>query len=210
MKFLSLLSFMSLTSFVVGCDDHGPGVPAGSPCADLNQVSLVDCASTSGAVTDEACVPLDDAIRNGRAMTNDARAPSVTAPTEMQSLPPATPFAFTWTAPVSLRPRYRPMTVGDELRRWVTLIPEAEAHCDAFSGRAYELRFKVGDAVVLRRQQSATSWTPSAAEWARLSTAAGTRTVELTVYTATYTSNQIGAGNGPFVQSAPRRFTLTR
>lgn len=102
------------------------------------------------------------------------------------------------------------MTVGDELRHWVMLIREAESHCVTFTGRGYRVRLKVGDTVVLRSQQSGTWWAPSTAEWGRLTTAAGTQSVELTVYTALYSNNQIGSGNGPFVQSAPRRFTLAR
>lgn len=206
----SRLLVLLITAYVAGgCDDHGSNVPAGSPCANSQQISLPDCNAATD-VSDESCVPLDDAIRNNRVMANDARAPSITAPTEMQAVPAAQPFMFAWTAPTAWRPRHRPMTVGDELRRWTTLLPEAEAHCNPFTGRGYELRFTAGGTVIFRRQQSALSWTPTAAEWSRLTTAIGTQTAELTIYTAVYSNNQISTGNGPFAQSMPRRFTLAR
>ena len=126
----------------------------------------------------------------------------------MQAVARAAPFTFTWTAPVASIPARRPMTVGDELRRWTTLVPEAEAHCDPFTGRAYELRIKAGANVLLRRQQSALSWTPSAAEWTYLTGAIGTQTAELTIYTATYVANQISTGAGPFYPMTARRFTV--
>lgn len=207
MKTPLLACLLFVSSLAAGCDDHG--APPGSPCADSQQVSLPDCEA-SATVSDESCVPLDDAIRNNRVTTSDARAPSVMAPTEMQAVPAATPFAFAWTAPTALLPRRRAMTVGDELRRWVTLLPEAEAHCSPFTGRGYELRFKVGTTVVFRRQQTTTTWTPTAAEWTRLTSAIGAQTAELTIYTVLYTNNQINTGNGPFAPSAPRRFTLAR
>jgi hypothetical protein len=100
------------------------------------------------------------------------------------------------------------MTFADELRRWTALIPEAEAHCEPFSGRAYELRFKVNGATVFRRQQSATSWTPDAADWAILVAAGGGQSVELVVYTALFNSGVVGTGAGPFSAMASRRFTL--
>lgn len=190
------------------CHDHTE-VPATSPCADSQQVSLPSCEAAGGdGFSDEACIALDDAIRASRAAVNDARAPSITAPTEMQAVPRATPFTFAWTAPVAVIPARRPMTVGDELRRWVTLIPEAEAHCEPFTGRAYELRLKVGATVALRRQQSALSWTPTAAEWTYLTGAIGTQTAELTIYTASYVANQISTGAGPFYPMTARRFTV--
>lgn len=204
-----IVLWFSVSLFLLACDDHGKGPPAGSPCADRQQVSLPDCSGGADGFSDESCVPLDDALTNNRATSSDSRAPSITAPTEMQAVPAATPFTFRWSAPTASRPQ-RAMTVGEELRRWFTLLPEAEAHCAPFSGRAYELRFRVGSNVVFRRQQSTLSWTPTAAEWTSLTNAIGAQTAELTIYTALYTSNQIGTGNGPFVQTAARRFTVAR
>ncbi len=190
-----------------GCHEHVTP-PSGSPCSDREQVSLPTCESGADRFSDEACIALDDTIRRG-ATTNDARAGTITAPTEAQAIPTATPFTFTWTAPTARRAPRVP-TWRDELLRLVTPLPEAHAHCDPFTGRAYELRIAVGATVILRRQQSATSWTPTAAEWAYLTRTIGTQTAQLTLYTASMVNNQITAGNGPFVPAMTRRFTLAR
>ena len=203
--------FASLSlAALAGCSDSTPApTPTVSPCADRQQVSLPNCLATGGdGFSDEACIALDDAIASNRVTANDARSASITAPTESQAVPRATPFTFSWTAPTAMIPRRRPMTVGDELRRWITLIPEAEAHCAPYSGRGYELRFKVGSNVIYRRQQSALSWTPSTAEWGYLTTAIGTQTAELTIYTASFVSSAISQGTGPFAPMAARRFTI--
>jgi hypothetical protein len=199
---------MLCLAWLTGCHEHEE-IPATSPCADRQQVSLPACDTAGGdRFSDEACIALDDTIRRS-ASTNDARAATITAPTEGLALPAATPFTFTWSAP-TMALRRRPMTVGDELRRFVTLLPEAEAHCAPFTGRAYELRITAGGTVILRRQQSTTTWTPTAAEWAYITSTIGTRTAELTLYTATLVSNQVSAGAGPFYAAAPRRFTIAR
>lgn len=194
-------------AFLTACHEHVE-VPPTSPCADRQQVSLPACESGADRFSDEACIALDDTLRRS-ATANDARAAAITAPTEGQRVPAATPFTFTWSAP-SMALLRRPMTFGDELRRLLTPLPEAQAHCDPFTGRAYELRIKVGSTVLLRRQQSATTWTPSAAEWAYLTGAIGAQTAELTLYTAALVSNQVSAGTGPFYATAPRRFTIAR
>lgn len=204
---LASLALVSLSW--VACSDDPAVAPAPSPCSDRQQVSLPNCLMTGGdGFSDEACIALDDAIRSNRVTVSDARSAAITAPTDMQAVPRATPFAFTWTAPTAMIPRRRPMTVGDELARWTSLIPEAEAHCAPFTGRAYELRFKVGASVIYRRQQSALSWTPTAAEWTYLVSAIGAQTAELTIYAASFVTGQISSGAGPFTPMATRRFTV--
>lgn len=201
-------SLPTLALLAVGCGHDD--APVTAACGDPTQVSLPSCSAGTDNFSDEACTVLDDAIAT-RATSQDARAPSVTAPTEGQRVPRATPFTFSWTAPVAARPRLRApraMTLADELRRWTTLLPEAEAHCEPFSGRAYELRFKVNGATVLRRQQSSTSWTPDARDWGILVAGGAGRTVELTVYTALFNNGQIGTSAGPFTPMAARRFVL--
>ncbi|MFO0646992.1 MAG: hypothetical protein U0326_12195 [Polyangiales bacterium] len=205
----ALASFALISCSWVACSDDTTPAPAPSPCTDRQQVSLPNCLMTGGdGFSDESCIALDDAIRSNRATVSDARSAAITAPTEMQSVARAAPFTFAWTAPTAMRPRRRPMTVGDELLRWTSLIPEAEAHCAPFTGRAYELRFKVGASVIYRRQQSAMSWTPTAAEWTYLTGAIGAQTAELTIYTASFVTGQISTGAGPFTPMAARRFTV--
>jgi hypothetical protein len=199
---------LSLIALVEGCGhDDAPPSPA---CGDPSRLSLPNCAADPDQFSDEACTVLDDAIAS-RASTQDARAAEVMAPTEAQRLPRATPFAFAWTAPTARRGPLRApraMTLADEMRRWTTLLPEAEAHCEPFSGRAYELRFRVDGATVFRRQQSTTRWMPDAHDWAILVAAGGGHTVELTVFTALFNRGVVGTGAGPFSAMASRRFTL--
>lgn len=205
---LKSLSPWALSLVALGCGHDD--APVAAACGDPTQVSLPNCSAGADGFSDEACTVLDDAITT-RASAQDARAPSVTAPTEGQRVPRATPFTFSWTAPVAARPRLRApraMTLADELRRWTTLIPEAEAHCEPFSGRAYELRLRVNGATVLRRQQSATSWTPDGRDWSLIVAGGAGRTVELTVYTALFNNGQIGPSAGPFTPMAARRFVL--
>ncbi len=200
---------LAIASLAACSDDTTTPTPTASPCTDSQQVSLPNCLATGGdSFSDESCIALDDAITSNRATVNDARSASITAPTEMQAVSRATPFTFAWTAPTAMIPKRRPMTVGDELRRWITLIPEAEAHCSPFTGRGYELRFKVGANVIYRRQQSALSWTPTAAEWGYLTTAIGAQTATVTIYTASFVSSAISQGTGPFTPMAARRFTI--
>lgn len=203
------LSILAVSALVVAGCGHDDAPVAGA-CGDPQQVSLPSCSSGSDLFSDEACTVLDDAIAS-RATVQDARAPSVTAPSEAQRVPRATPFTFAWTAPVAGRLRLQPrraLTLADELGRWTTLLPAAEAHCEPFSGRAYELRFRVNGATVFRRQQSATTWTPDARDWAILVAGGGGRTVELVVYTALFNNGQIGQSSGPFTPMASRRFGL--
>lgn len=207
--FLATLSALAgAVALVAACDEHTTVV---GPCADPNVISLPACPDEDG-FSDETCQGFDDRTSNGQSMANDARAPSITAPTEGQAVAGATPFTFRWTAPTACRrpaPGTRALTFADEWRRWTTLVPEARAHCPPFSGRGYDLIFRRGGQVILRRQQSGSSWTPDAATWTRLRTATAGGQVELTIQTATFAANVIASGAGPFVQSAPRRFTLT-
>lgn len=133
----------------------------------------------------------------------------MTAPAENQAVPAATPLTFTWAVPTA-RAAARSMTPADELRRLFTPLPEAHAHRAPFAGRACELRVTAGGRVLLRRQQSATSWTPTASRWAYRTGAIGAQTAEPAVYTASVVNNQITSGNGPCYPSAPWRFTLAR
>jgi len=195
-----------------GCtDDPVPVADAALACTDPAQISLPNCTAGPDRFSDEACTGLDDAI--ARVATNDAQAPTVVAPTEGQAVPSATPFVFRWDEPTAalpllprVHPRGRAFSWRDDLARWSVLVPEAHAHCTPFSGRAYELQFRVAGRLVLRRQQSSTSYTPGPDAWDRLRTAGGP--VELTVVTALFNQNVIFPGNGPFAPSAPRRFTL--
>lgn len=198
----------ALALLVVGCSQAPAVTPPAGACMNADLISLPACESGADRFSDEACTVLDDALTRSL-VTDAARAPTVTAPTQDEALPGATPFTFTWSAPTARRalPPRRPMTWRDELARWTTLLPEAHAHCVPFSGRAYELRFVINGMVVLRRQQSLTSYTPDAARWSYLRATAAGRPIELRIATARMSNNQVGAG--PFIAAEGRRFTIT-
>lgn len=160
---MALVACAAVPLAFAACGGTEAPPPAANACGDPTQVSLPACAGAGeDPFSDEACIPLDDSVRAGRVTVDDARAPAITAPAEGQVVPGATPFAFAWTAPTALR---RAPTPADEWRRLVTLVPEAEAHCAPFTGRAYELAFRAGATVLLRRQPSRTGWTPDEATW---------------------------------------------
>lgn len=205
----TLAALLSLpVVFAAACSDHDHSTGSAA-CIDPQQLSLPDCESGADRFSDEACTSFDDALSRSTT-TDDSRAAVITAPTEGQALTAATPFTFTWVAPTAslVSPSMNDQGWAETAWRLVDPLPKAEAHCEAFTGRAYELRLLVGDAVVFRRQTSALSWSPDAAQWQRIVSAAGTRTVELRIYTAQFNTNQINQGSGPFVAMASRHFTI--
>ncbi len=202
----ALAALLSLPAvFAVACHDHPDGTTSPA-CTDPAQISLPACDTGPDRFSDEACTVFDDALSN-RATTDDGRTASVIAPSDGQVIPAATPFTFTWTAPAAQRRRAAPSLAATVWRAFDPL-PEAHAHCEPYSGRAYELRFSVNGAVVMRRQTAALSWTPDAIQWQRLVSAVGANTVELRVYAATFSANQINPGSGPFAPMAARSFTI--
>lgn len=213
----ALVSLLALPALFVACGTTAAPDAAVSPCENPSVISLPSCSSGVDRFSDEACAALDDRLSRGAATRDNAHAPTVTAPTEGQAIPAATPFQFRFDPPMALGPTRgvpfgapRAMTLADELSRWSTLVPEAQAHCPVFSGVGYELSFKVSGRVVLRRQQSLTAWTPDAATWTQFTTAAGSNPVELTVYAATFSSTMIPTGSGPYAPTTPRTFTFSR
>jgi hypothetical protein len=157
---------------VAGCgDDHGAAVDA----------VLLDDAS------DEAWGAFKDAVDQGHATVNDARAAALTAPQSGQTIPGASPIALTWAAPAG-KPAALPH--GIDTGRFVWLV---------LSGGG-ELAGKL-NVVAL----STTTWTPDAASWAKLVSAG---TVRVDVYTATLDTGAVT--EGPFSRSASVTFTIAR
>ncbi|MBL8682600.1 MAG: hypothetical protein JNK05_25755 [Myxococcales bacterium] len=182
---------------------------------------LPACDRGGDPYSDEACFALDDVESRTRATVDAMRAPTITAPTAGAALPAATPFAFQWTAPTALAPRTTPLrwrrasvtpaleartpTALDELRRWTSLVPEAHAHCAPFSGLGYGLDFRANGRVVLRVEQSATSYTPSALAWDMLRAAGGP--IEIRITAARFRNSTVS--EGPFESPTRVTFTIT-
>src|SRR4051812_955581 len=91
----SLAATLAAPVVFVACSSETPApLPTGGACGNPNLMSLPSCTSASGdRFSDEACAVFDDHITRG-VTTDAARSPSITAPTEMQALPGATPFTF--------------------------------------------------------------------------------------------------------------------
>ena len=197
------------------CNDAGDSA---APSRCLTAV-LPACDRGGDPYSDEACFSLDDTESRSGAMVDPMRAPTITAPATGAALAAATPFNFEWTAPTALAPRVTPLrwrrasvtpaplagspSVLDELRRWTSLVPEAHAHCAPFSGLGYGLDFRAGGRVVLRVEQSGTSFRPGALAWDMLRGAGGPIEVRIT---ATRFRNST-VSEGPF--EAPTRVTFT-
>ncbi len=181
------------------------------PCRD-GTILLMGCEPDDGGViqdrfTDEACGGLDTAETRAAPTTSDAQAPAIDAPSEAQALPGATPFTFRWhpqglalRAPLSPRPfRWQ-----DDLARWTTLLPSAEAHCAPFGGLGYALIFAAEGQRVFRVETGRTDWTADPVAWRRLRAAHGA--ISLTIEAARFASNTVT--EGPVISVTPRTFTI--
>lgn len=198
----------------------GDGGDAAAPSRCLTAV-LPACDRGGDPYSDEACFALDDTESRTAATVDAMRSPTITAPTQGAALPGAMPFAFQWTAPTALAPRVTPLrwrrassaptlvartpTVLDELRRWTTLVPEAHAHCAPFSGLGYGLDFRANGRVLLRVEQSATSFTPSAIAWDMLRGVGGP--IEIRITAARFRNSAVS--EGPFESPTRVTFTIT-
>lgn len=201
------------------CNDSGA-----APSRCLTAV-LPQCDRGPDPYSDETCFALDDAESRSGATVDAMRAPALTAPTQGQALPGATPFTFRWSAATALLPTRTPSqwnvasrapspahefnsrapTVLEELSRWTTLVPEAQAHCAPFSGVGYGLDFRAGGRVILRVEQSLTEYTPGAAAWEVLRGATGP--IELRITAARFRNSVVS--DGPFESPTRVTFTIT-
>lgn len=187
--------------------------PYGNPCQDgtyqlLNCLVGPDGGPPIEHFSDEACINLDQAEMRGPIMQNNSIAPTITAPTQGQVLPGATPFVFMWSAGnVALRrvpPSFRAITLADEWARWTTLIPEADAHCPPYSGLGYAAVFLSQGQEVLRAETEFLMYTPTMNAWQMLQGA--TPPISMYVEVAQFDTSALTAG--PWEQTAPVTFSI--
>lgn len=156
-----------------------------------------DVIFESGA-TDEAWFTVDDAPP----VVDDAAAPRLTAP--VSPVPRAAPARFEWNggavaAAASIGSPQRPRRdVLDVIAR--ELFPVARAHEPPVTGPIYRLTIGLGaGAAPVRVLTGATSYTPSADIWSRISGAAGPLEIEIS-------GSYLQTGRleeGPYVASTP-------
>jgi hypothetical protein len=84
-------------------------------------------------------------------------------------------------------------------------VPEAHAHCAPFSGLGYGLDFRANGRVVLRVEQSTTSYTPSALAWDMLRAAGGP--IEIRITATRFRNSTVS--EGPFESPSRVTFTIT-
>jgi hypothetical protein len=182
------------------------------PCHD-GTIVLLECEPVDGSIadrfTDEACAALDTAETRMTPTPSDSQAPAIDAPTEGATLPNASPFTFTWHPQgfafrIEPSPAFRAFEWRDDVARWTTLLPAAEAHCAPFGGVAYALVFRADNQQILRLETANTSWTPEDADWTRLRAARGT--ISLSIEAARFSNNEVT--EGPVVSATPRTFTI--
>jgi hypothetical protein len=191
------------------CSENDAGA---GPCQN-GDIVLLECEPVDGSTpdryTDEACEALDTAESRMAPTPSDSQAPAIDAPAEGAALPSATPFTFTWHPQglayrIQPAPSQRGFEWRDDLARWSTLLPAAEAHCAPFGGVAYALVFRANNQQLLRVETANTSWTPEGDAWTRLRAAVGT--ISLTIEAARFASNAVT--EGPVVSVTPRTFTI--
>jgi hypothetical protein len=202
------------------CPDATPA--DGAAASRCITAVLPQCDRGGDPYSDEACFALDDAESRAPATVDAMRAPAITAPMEAESLPSATRFTFRWSAAMALLPRRTPlrwasvsssdssaplaraMTFREELARWTTLVPEAQAHCAPFSGIGYGLDFRANGRVILRVEQSLTEYTPTPLAWDALRAAGGP--IEIRITAARFRNSAVS--EGPFESPTRRTFTI--
>ncbi|MDP3277113.1 MAG: hypothetical protein Q8Q09_18115 [Deltaproteobacteria bacterium] len=220
-------SLVLALSLFAGCSPGAPACEGGScdaadaaPASRCYLAALPACEGGNDRYSDEACLSLDDRETRVPAVRDATRAPIVLSPTQNEALPAATAPTFRWSVVLASRLRdraapqiawlstaprpARAMTFTEELSRWLTLIPEAQAHCAPFSGVGYGVDFISAGRVLLRVEQSRTEYTPTSAAWAQLRAATGP--IEMRITAARFRNNEVT--EGPYESVERRTFTI--
>ncbi len=198
----------------VGCSDDDPAAPAASGGAGG---AAAGAGGTNGANAGAAAKPdisgvvyaegaTDEALESVvgvQPTVGDSKAPLVSLPAANgEAISQLAPPTFAWSAAIALR------EVGP-LRRALALasLRQAHAHGDPNTGLVYYLEFSDSNgAPLLRVFTTKTTYTPDATAWAKLVVAGGA--ISLRVTGARVENNDLVAGGGPFVASAPRTFSI--
>jgi hypothetical protein len=176
---------------------HGGACGAGDPPANP---ALSDVIFAGGATA-----PALEQLLAASPVSDAGRAPVIDSPPSVALLSATTPFTFQWHMPGKAAQRGAPRLLPPDrapvvpawLREWVG--PERAAHADTqpMNGTGYFLLFSTETAPqLLRVFTTATSFTPDAKAWAKL-TSAGSWTT-LVVASASFAEDQLVKGSGPF------------
>lgn len=147
---------VSLLAFVVSM---GCSAPESAP-TPVPGVCDEGGAWTRVGVSTTACLSFLDAEAKGRVVVDPYKGPVFSSPPTSASLSPSTPPTFTWSAGT--------LAARKSILRWFALEGTAWAHHSASD--MYVLRLSA-DSEVLRVMTNQSSYTPGAADWARLARA---------------------------------------
>lgn len=195
-----------------GCGDDDPKTPAaasggasgtggsgaGASAGSVGEPDISGVVYVAGA-TDEAL----ESVVGVQATVDDAKAPLVSQPAANgEALTQLTAPTFAWSAALA-------KNEVSPLRRVLSFatLREAQAHGDPNTGLVYYAEFSDDKgAPLLRVFTTKTTYTPDATDWAKLVVAGGA--ISLRVTGARVENNDLVAGGGPFVASAPRTFSI--
>jgi hypothetical protein len=150
--------------------------------------------------TDEAWLTIDDATPT----IDDASAPHLLTPTGTIASAVAPTFTWDGGAVAGAMVRGLPARPSFFARLEAELFPVAHAHEPPVTGAMYGLYFDLGAMAPVRVLTGATTYTPDAASWARITAATSAVTLEIT---GTYL-NTGRIEQGPYVRTTPATLTI--
>jgi hypothetical protein len=211
-------SALILTVALAGCGSSGSGTPEADEffydCESMAKPSTLTTFATDESFTEF----INKEVANGFTK-DDAQAPKLTSPASGGTISAATPPQFSFTVGGSASREARPIHLASPVRppfwrrvaRFLgdTIEGTAYAHCPQVNGQNYLFRVtpEGNDKKVLYTALlSVTSFTPSADRWSKALSGMSGKAVTLTLASAVYSGGNIT--NGPFVATAPLRFTV--
>lgn len=203
-------------SLAVGCGSSGSGTPEADEF-------FYDCESTAKPTTlttfatDESFTEFVNKEVALGLTKDDAQAPKLMTPASGATLSASQPpqFSFVIGSSASKSGPVRVTTPRRSLwaraRRYLgdTLEGTAHAHCPQVNGQNYLFRVTPENdskKVLYTALLSVTSFTPTADRWSKALSGMNGKSISLTLASAVYSGGNIT--NGPFVATAPIKFTV--
>ncbi len=217
-----VLALAAAAACFASCDDTDKPLP---PEADEVVNSCEDVPVGEAFASDESFTKFVEAEAAGRVVSEDCRAPVLTAPAAGASLDRNTPPTFTFmptqpacaqtmgppAAPVKRGgppacPR-RPRGAWARLWKMISPIGVAEAHCPAVEGPNYLLRIRdAQNKPIYTALLSVTTFKPKDDTWKRVMASHGGQAVKLSLQRAMFVRGSIM--DGPFVSTQSVSLTI--
>jgi hypothetical protein len=219
----ALIALAAAAATFATCESEKPLPPE----ADEIVQSCEDVPMGERFASDESFTKFIEAEAAGRVVSEDCRAPVLTAPAPGATLDRMAPptFTFTPTAPACAQtsatpavkrsgppacsPRPRGPWARFLRRSWKMISPigVAEAHCPAVDGANYLLRISDAEGkAIYTALLSVTSWKPKEENWKRVMSGRGGQSVRVSIQRAMFVRG--GIMEGPFVGKQPITLNL--